>query len=275
MKLCRALQFILQAVKPCPSAVFYSCTQAICYPRPKRKKRAVGFCPFLRCHVLKEQRSNAATRPHQRGTGWRTEDRPLVLGKPSTELGNGTQLQDLGCSISRNEEYFWHITQGTSSRPRARREAQSERALLCSTLETKQFTKKGTGSTSVRRASSVSIPLQSLVTRRRRRRKMAADTLLCSGPASSEPEGLSQPRRVGRSKRGLVNGLTEEQRDTGGESSPLFPLPTPAAQALSCSQGMNPALLGVCVSPSPAGLPCPRVLLWVTALSKTQFWLHG
>lgn len=40
----------------------------------KKEKRVVGFCPFLRCHVLKEQRSNAATRPHQRGTcwGWRT-----------------------------------------------------------------------------------------------------------------------------------------------------------------------------------------------------------
>lgn len=91
---------------------------------------------------------------------------------------------------------------------------------------------------------------------------MAADTLLCpggSGPARSEPEGLSQPTKGGRSKRGLVNGLAEEQRDTGGESSPLFSPSHSCCHGTCMFSGHEPSPAGcLCLTHHPAGLPCLR-----------------
>lgn len=219
------------------------------------------------------------------------EDRPLVLGKPNTELGNGIQaagpqeVPSLGIR-SVSGTLSWHLQQaqskegGTGWAGFALQHFRDKAILLKKELGALQSDKhRG-------RASSASILLQSLVTRRRRRRKMAIDTLLCtgsSGPATSEPEGLSQPTEGwGEANRGLVAGLAKEQQDTGGESLPLFsPSCSCCPVTLACSSGHEPTPAGcLCLTHvlghhTRQGPPAPGVLLWVTALSKTQLWLHG
>lgn len=218
-------------MKHCPSAVFYSCSQTICYPGPKRKKRVVGFCPFLRCHVLKEQRSNAATRPHQRGTCWGRRTRPPVLGKPNTELGCGTQAAGPRGAPSLGKRNIsgtssWHLQQaeskegGTGWAGFALQHFRDKAILLKKELGALQSVKhRG-------RASSVSIPLQSPVTRRRRRRHWEenSNAALCWRLRASPQKGeenqtgvwwLVSPRSSGR----FVGNL-----------SLCFPHPTPAAR---------------------------------------------
>lgn len=168
---------------------------------------------------------------------------------------------------------------------------------LCSAelLRQSNFTKKGTWSTSVRRASRLcQVCLHPAAVPRGggggegggSGKKMAMYTLLCtdgSGPATSEPEGLSQPtERWGEAHGGLVAGLTKQKQETGGESLPLFsPSHSFCPVTLACSSGHEPPpAMCLCLTHALGhhtrqGPPAPEVLSWVTALSKSQFWLHG
>lgn len=192
------------------------------------------------------------------------EDRPLVLGKPDTELGCGTQaagpwgVPSLGKrNISGTSS--WHLQQAESKGGRHGLSGLCSAALL----RQSNFTKKGTWSASVRQASrpcQLCLHPTAVPGGQEEEEEEAVggkwqqcSVLAAQGQPQVSPRVSTSPQKGGEKQTGLWWLVSpRNSRRFVGSLSLCLPLPTPAARGLlPVPQGMNPLLLGVCASPMP------------------------